>query len=575
MEKHDLPTSCVEKLDDFPKPVYDIIYKLSKLAFEGLHKNHLAFTYDEIEQICPEVNTTPGALNGFGLLQAVQHYPIKGAGTTVSFNFLHLTMQEFLAAWYISHCTVEQQVQLLEQSFMDSEFWDELDNSNARMWQMYVGIVGVNCNAWVQFTTKFNLSLDKFEDPLMYLYYIQCLLEGRSKNINYITSIFKFNTIRLSCATLLPYHIALLCVFLSKSTEQWKCLDFGNNAMGDVGVKILTNFLLTNKEVLTCIKSFSLASNCLTSQSGADISSIIQEGTLVKLDLSCNNLGDSGMLEISQALQVNSKLITLSLSLNDIGINGAKSISIALCHNHTLKHLYIGTNKLMDDGVIAISEQFKISEGNIIKLSCIKSLDLPANDLTSNSKTAISTIIREGALTRFDLSYNKLGESGAYEVSKALQANLTLKHFFLSSNTIGVRGALSIAVALCHNHTLEDLDISNNEILNDGAIAIAECLKTNRTLKFLNVSHNNITEIGVTEVIEVMKINSVLEKLDVDEKWIEIIKPCSTKLLYNETIGRCYYITVNSHDPNYQYDQYTALLRVWSAYSATHAHLDT
>ena len=564
MEKFNLPSSYVVKLDNFPKPVYDIIYKLSKLAFQGILKNCLVFTFDEVKQICPEVDTTPGALNGFGLLQAVQHYPIKGAGTTVSFNFLHLTMQEFLAAWYISHCSVEQQVQLLKQSFMGDEFQNKLDNSTARMWQMYVGIVGVRCDAWVQFTTKCNLSLDNFEHPLGYIYYLQCLIEGRSGNINLVSSIFESNIIRLPYVPLLPYHIALLCVFLSKSTEKWNYLDFGSNVMGDVGVRILINFLLSNRNIMTCIESLSLASNCLTSQSAADISNIIHENTLVELNLSSNNLGDSGMIEILQSLQVNSSLTTLLLSFNDIGVNAAKSIGIVVCHNHTLKHLYIGTNKLTDDGVMAISEHFKISEGNNTNLPCIESLDLSANDLTSHSKTAISTIIQEGALRFLGLSYNKLGESGAYEISKALQANLTLKQLFLSSNAIGVGGALSIAVALCNNHTLEFLDISNNEILDDGAIAIAEFLKTNRTLKCLNVSLNNITEVGATEILEVLKLNPVLKKMEVDKKWVEIMKPYNEKLLYNETVSKCYRIKVNSHDPSYQYDQFTALIRVWS-----------
>ena len=137
----------------------------------------------------------------------------------------------------------------------------------------------------------------------------------------------------------------------------------------------------------------------------------------------------------------------------------------------------------MDDGVLAISECFKISGGSNAKLTCIKLLDISANCLISQSKTDVSTIIQEGALVSLDLSYNKLGESGAYEISKTLQTNLTLQRLFLHSNDIGVRGALSVAVVLCHNHTLEYLDISNNEILDDGAIAIAECLKTNRTLK--------------------------------------------------------------------------------------------
>ena len=575
MEKHDLPTSCVVKLDNFPKPVYDVIYKLSKLAFQGLQKNQLVFTFDDVKQVCPEVNITPGALNGFGLLQAVQHYPIKGVGTTVSFNFLHLTVQEFLAAWYVSRHSVEQQVKLLKHSFMNREFWDELDNSVARMWQMYVGIVGVNCDAWVQFTTKCNLALGELKNPLSYLYYLQCLLEGKSKNIHLVSTVFKNKTISFHSRTLLPYHIALLCLFLSKSTEQWKHYDLYGNAMGDAGVKLLIDFLLSNMSILTCIEVLNLSSNCLTSQSATFIRNIIQDGKLVILNLSYNNLGENGTAEVSQALKMNATLKTLYLTLNDIGVNGTKSLATALCHNHTLEHLIIGYNKIMDDGAIAISECFKISGSKNAKLTCIKSLNLSATSLTSHSKTAISTIIREGALTSFDLSYNKLDESSGYEISKALKVNLTIKQLFLSKNTIKVRGALSLAVALCHNHTLEDLDISNNEILDDGAMAIAECLKTNRILKYLNISHNNITDIGTLEIAEVLKFNATFKTLRTDKMCVERLKPYSEQFYWNETVGNCYHIEIRSSDPSYWYDHDILLTRVWSNNTMTSGNMHT
>ena len=258
MEKHDVSTPCIIRLGDFPETVHKIIHKLSNLAFEGLLSNKLIFTFDEIKQVCPEVDIMPGALHGFGLLQAVQHYPIKGAGTTITFNFLHLTMQEFLAAWYISHCSVEQQKQLLKESFMQGELRDNglidpdtLNDSVARMWQMYLGIVKVNCNAWIQFTNECSISLDKFTDPIKYLYYFQCLLEGTgdSEIVPVFTSAFYCNTMRFTCQTLLPYHIALLCMYLSKSPKQWKYFDFWGSVMGDVGIKLLANFLLENKEI--------------------------------------------------------------------------------------------------------------------------------------------------------------------------------------------------------------------------------------------------------------------------------------------------------------------------------------
>ena len=72
-----------------PENIIQIINKLSKLAFEGLQKNQLVFMYDKLKDVCPVVCVVPEAADGFSLLQAVQHYPQRGAGTTVTFNFLH------------------------------------------------------------------------------------------------------------------------------------------------------------------------------------------------------------------------------------------------------------------------------------------------------------------------------------------------------------------------------------------------------------------------------------------------------------------------------------------------------
>ena len=66
-------------MKDLPKNVSDIITRLSQLAFVGLQNNQLVFSYDEIQANCPEIeNDIPGAFNGFGLLQVVQHLPKRG-----------------------------------------------------------------------------------------------------------------------------------------------------------------------------------------------------------------------------------------------------------------------------------------------------------------------------------------------------------------------------------------------------------------------------------------------------------------------------------------------------------------
>ena len=108
---------------------------------------------------------------------------------------------------------------------------------------MYVGIVGVNCDAWMQFTNESNLTLSAIKDPVNYLYYLQCLVEGKCDNLDFASSPFTNNTIHFYHRALIPYVMVLLCLFLSKSSEHWNYYTFAGNAIGDVGIKILTNFL--------------------------------------------------------------------------------------------------------------------------------------------------------------------------------------------------------------------------------------------------------------------------------------------------------------------------------------------
>ena len=68
----------IKELADLPERYNKMIKLLSKLALQGLNNNQLVFTHDEIKAACPDIVTTPEAVNGFGLLQAVQHFGILG-----------------------------------------------------------------------------------------------------------------------------------------------------------------------------------------------------------------------------------------------------------------------------------------------------------------------------------------------------------------------------------------------------------------------------------------------------------------------------------------------------------------
>ena len=359
-------SSPIQEIDELPEPICKIVDKLAELAVIGLYKDRIIFTLDDVKQICPEINIIPGAVNGFGLIQAVQYYPKGKVGKSISFSFLHLTMQEFMAAKFISQCSTTIQKDLLFSLVKQQS--GQVKESIAKMWQMYFGIVGVDSPAWSQFTVehKFSLADYKFFGT-EFLFYFQCLVEGASKEVcDAISPFERDDRIYLpligGCPfmpvvnVMSPYYIGLLCSFISVSNKEWIDYDFDFSCMADDSFAVLANFLLASTDKLNCMESLDLTSSGLTSNSAIAIGNIIQEGKLVWLILKNNSLGESGINAISAALQINSTLRVLDLSGNDIGPDGAQALATALQCNCMLESLLIGNNKMLDIGCIAIGE---------------------------------------------------------------------------------------------------------------------------------------------------------------------------------------------------------------------------
>ena len=164
-------------------------------------------------------------INGFGLLQAVQHYPKRGVGKTISVNFLHFTMQEYFSALYVS--TLPSQNQLL---LMKKRFWDGQFNF---MWMMYVGIIAVKSNIFRSFIGGNDFVSDDsdslsvinrndiaykryFGDNRKCLNLFLCYMEAKSDTEmpKAILSIFTEGNIILNGLTLLPHNISSLIFYV-------------------------------------------------------------------------------------------------------------------------------------------------------------------------------------------------------------------------------------------------------------------------------------------------------------------------------------------------------------------------
>jgi len=57
----------------------------------------------------------PGAINDFGLLQAVQHFGLTKK--TLTFHYIHLSIQEYLAACCIIKLSSHKELEILQEKF--------------------------------------------------------------------------------------------------------------------------------------------------------------------------------------------------------------------------------------------------------------------------------------------------------------------------------------------------------------------------------------------------------------------------------------------------------------------------
>ena len=575
-------SDAVEKLVDLPESILDVVYKLCTLAFEGLQKNQLVFPHKEIKEILPDLAKD---VNIFGLLQAVEHFPSnKAAGTTTSYNFLHYTMQEFLAALHVSTLPIENQA-----SLMKNTFWNE---HYGFMWMMYIGTVGTKSEVFNNFISKgskykrggVKLLRSIKDNKIKLLHLFQCYTEDKS-NVeipNIITSMFNDGKIKFN-ETLLPHHILSLTVFLSHLKVRLSALELNNCHLGDNGMNILKQFITSNKTLTSSMGLVNLLENdaspwgvyCVTIE-------YCSVGSLVVF-------GDDGMekhiKKIENSLQINTTLQCLTLC--NIGETGLKSIQTVLASGSvlTLKKINLSwlkfdkkNSNILLHTVLPLSNQ--LNDKNISKeiavnilwdgINYVKSDSLDLSDkLCSNN--ILSFIVfglnNNKTVCKLDLSNNSTCLSNEAEIAKicnCVKSNKTLQELSLSSNCIGNK-IQAVAKALQANETLQKLDISNNHLSDDdltsinftesevknteqesdmsvhqtfnltnvfhikklniasnnlSATVVSGFIKNNSVLKELNISESSITTIGAKIIAQAIKTNSALQALDISKNYI-------------------------------------------------------
>ena len=116
---HEPHTSLPElsSLDDLPDDLKSTFNYLSMLAYNGVMQDRIVFYSKDLQE---SHLPTDHDLSSLGLLKAVEG--LTQFSKSLSYNFLHLSVQELLAAYRISQIDPSEQVKVLKKLFGSSRF---------------------------------------------------------------------------------------------------------------------------------------------------------------------------------------------------------------------------------------------------------------------------------------------------------------------------------------------------------------------------------------------------------------------------------------------------------------------
>ena len=241
--------------------------------------------------------------------------------------------------------------------------------------------------------------------------------------------------------------------------------------------------------------------------------------TVLKLDLSHNNITDAGALVISDSLRQNNTLKELNLSHNQIGIVGMNKLSESV-HSMPLEYADLSGNESSPWGMYCA----------IIRYCSVNNLTLFGDeDMKEYIKGIIDSLLTNNTLQ--SLSLCKIGKIGMLSIESILVTNTTLSELNLSwgSDANGTkmltkstsfsnnRVVLNVNILYddYHESVYNTLDLFNKNIDNDAVYLITFCLRNNATaIRKLDLSYNSISGDAMEELSNCIAHCKLLEYAD-------------------------------------------------------------
>ena len=520
----------LHSLDDLPKDIAEQFSQLCLIAYKGVGSDKLIFSFRDLQSFGVVINKG----ENLGLLVTAPSTSLYG--TEMSYNFLHKTVQEFCAAWYISRIMSPQ-----DHLECINTNWDS--NGYFMVWMFYSGITGLKDAELLKcmlscMLVKSRLTEMRTADLLEYVYEAQnsevCQIVGDhlSDNINIDSRCF--NEGLMTCVVdyfLSQYKCSIRQITIKETDYNFQTLQtlcevenskqLSSHCNIKLTIKIIDSWLGKNFENYQALLSL-LKRQFPVSELHFyyDFFHYYKFFGLANLNIWTEIFTANNTLRVLDFTKttVTSELATCLGALRNIKLNhfGMKHCRVGnkgiidkigemLYHNNSIVSVDLSYNSIEDDGVEKLV--YHLSHNNI------QHLNLGYNDITVIGAGHLIRLIAAdySTLTSIELSYNYfLGDEGVNEILSSL--TVTMEHIGLRRVMITSSSSHIIAPTLHKVKSIGFDQLDDCELICDGLANTTVLKKLELGCVSGSFGDNYFSAIGRNVSIEKLQLDNVTDE---------------------------------------------------------------
>ena len=561
-DKEEYKDTCtnINSFKDLPQPVYDQFCEICKIAYTGIMSPETELIFQDL----------PSDFDSLGLMQTCPELFVD-SGESVSYNFLHLTLQEYLAAYHISQQSRDEQVVFMREHIQTKDIDEEVSflrgYAESKKLELVVrflaGVSKLGRELWEMVTGFGSMFIeDSFleeETDFIRLEILHWLFESQDPLA--ITSMLSSDCVCCShtCYST-PFDLYVLGYCITHSSCDWKLellrctvesvemflkalnLQQDQCVLPSTGMVkelwLLSSDRIAIQSLLLNLPKMAVFHNLthlglIASFINSETCDLLSKHTdllqnLEYLDISANfATGRGSTVNLITSLTNFSRIKKLRLYRTrdlyhedkGIGFEDCKALSELLTSSKYIKLLSVGDNKLSSDSIQLIVDGLSYN-------TSLEILQMNSSNFNSDNVLSLASVLRVNtSLKELNISDCNIQSADSVHLAKALEENITsqLQVFWVDDNPIGLDGAVAFSGMLTANRSLGKLNMTQCSIQEEGAICLAKAMEKNSSVREFDISGNTIGSESAVCFANMLKKNQSLKRLRLSDDSVGVV----------------------------------------------------